>query len=78
MLENEEIDTTDMPDLESEKSVAERTITKKEELRTQKLNTLKEEKNELFNCYFDYSSPSNMLSKLSDTKGDVNKSQVYF
>ena len=29
MLENEEIDTTDMPDLESEKFVAERTITKK-------------------------------------------------
>ena len=42
MLENEEIDTTDISDLESEKSAAERNITKKAELRTQKLKTIKE------------------------------------
>ena len=29
------------------------------------------------NHYFDYSSPSNMLSRLSDAKDDVNKNQVY-
>ena len=42
MLKNEEIDTTDISDLESEKSAAERNITKKGELRTQKLKTIKE------------------------------------
>ena len=31
----------------------------------------------MFNHYFDYSSPSNMLSRLSDAKDDVNKNQVY-
>ena len=41
-LENEEIDTTDMPDLQSEKPAAEINITKIAELRTQKLNTIKE------------------------------------
>ena len=31
----------------------------------------------MFNHYFDYSSPSNMLSRLSDAKDDVNKNLVY-
>ena len=71
-----------MPDLESGKSASERNIINKSRiLRTQKLTAIKEKakkiKNELFNHYLDYSSPSNMLSRLSDSKGDGNKNQVY-
>ena len=47
MLENEEIDTKDMSDLESEKSAAKRNITRKAELRTQKLNTIKEKEKKM-------------------------------
>ena len=37
MLEGVEMDTTDMPDLESEKSAAERNITKKGKIKKQKI-----------------------------------------
>ena len=61
-LENEKIDTTDMPDLESEKSAAERNITKKVKLKRQRFDEIaKKEKKisaELFERYFGYSSPS--------------------
>ena len=33
--------------------------------------------NKLFSHYFNYSSPSNMLSRLSDAKGEISKDQVY-
>ena len=33
--------------------------------------------NKLFSHYFNYSSPSNMISRLSDAKGEINKDQVY-
>ena len=55
---DEETNIRDMPDLESEKPAAERNITKKKtELRTQKLNTIKEKEkkinDQLFSHYFD-------------------------
>ena len=62
MLEGVEMDTTDMPDLESEKSAAERNITKKVKLKRQRFDEIaKKEKKisaELFERYFGYSSPS--------------------
>ena len=81
MLENEEIDTKDMSDLESEKSAAKRNITRKAELRTQKLNTIKEKEkiNEMFNHYFNenenldencvlYSEAANSIFAMTDAK----------
>ena len=32
----------------------------------------------MFNYYFKYSSPSNIISRLSDAKDKLNKEQVYF
>ena len=70
-----------MPDLESGKSASERNIINKSRIKNTKINCNQREskkiKNELFNHYLDYSSPSNMLSRLSDSKGDGNKNQVY-
>ena len=34
--------------------------------------------NKLFNHYFKYSRPSNMVSRLGHAKGEQNKEQVYF
>ena len=60
----------------TEESIAERT-----KLRRQRLNMVKEKEkninNKLFSHYFNYSSPSNMLSRLSDAKGEISKDQVY-
>ena len=71
-FENEKIDTTDMLDLESEKSAAERHITKKVKLRSQRFDEIaKKEKKvsvELFKRYFGYSSPSCMYKSLNETK----------
>ena len=71
-LENEKIDTTDMPDLESEKSAAERNITKKVKLKRQRFDEIaKKEKKisaELFERYFGYSSPSYLYKSLNETK----------
>ena len=43
---------------------------------------LKKEKkninNKLFNYYFRYSSPSNMMNKLGNAEDEQNKEQVYF
>ena len=71
-LEGEEIDTTDMSDLESEKSAAERNITKRAELRRQRFDKIatKEKKIsvELFERYFGYLSPRYMYKSLNETK----------
>ena len=79
-FENEEIDTTDMPDLESEKSAAERNITKRAELRTQKLNIIKEEEksinNALLGYYFGYLNSSDMRNKLINVTSETNKNWV--
>ena len=79
-LENEKIDTTDMPDLESEKSAAERNITKRAELRTQKLNIIKEEEksinNALLGYYFGYLNSSDMRNKLINVTSETNKNWV--
>ena len=60
---------------EYEKSIAERA-----KLRRKRLDKVKKRKentnNKLFNYYFKYSSPSNMISRLSDAKGELNKGQV--
>ena len=60
---------------EYEKSIAERA-----KLRRKRLDKVKKRKentnNKLFNYYFKYSSPSNMISRLSDAKGELNKEQV--
>ena len=32
----------------------------------------------MFNCYFKHSSLSNIINRLSDAKGELNKEQVYF
>ena len=60
-----------------EKSIAERA-----KLRRQRLDEVKKREeninNKLFNYYFKYSSPGNMISRLSDAKGELNKEQVYF
>ena len=57
------------------KSIAERA-----KLRTKRLDKVKKRKeninNKLLNYYFKYSSPSNMISRLSDAKGELNKEQV--
>ena len=37
----------------------------------------KKHKNEFFSYYFNYSSPSNMLSRLSDASSEINEEQVY-
>ena len=62
---------------EYEKSIAER-----EKLRRQRLDEVKKKEenkiNKLLNYYLKYSSPSNMISRLSDAKGELNKEQVYF
>ena len=42
-----------------------------------KLKKRKNINNELFSHYFNYSSPSNMGSRLGDAKGEVNKDRVY-
>ena len=65
-----------MPELESEESAAKRNIASRAKLRRKILNTIKEKKNnnnELFSHYFNYSSPSNMLSKLSYASDEGNK-----
>ena len=72
----EESNETDMPELESEESAAKRNIASRAKLRRKILNTIKEKKNnnnELFSHYFNYSSPSNMLSKLSYASDEGNK-----
>ena len=61
----------------TEESIAERT-----QLRRQRLDMVKEKEkktvnNKMFSYYFDYSSPSNMCSRLSVAKGEINKDQVY-
>ena len=62
---------------EYEKSIAETA-----KLRRQRLDEVKKREeninNKLFNYYFKYSIPSNMISRLSDAKGELNKEQVYF
>ena len=69
MLEGVEMDTTDMPDLES---AAERNITKKEKLKNKRFDETAEEETkirvELFQRYFAYSSPSYMYKSLNETK----------
>ena len=61
---------------EFERSIAERT-----KLSRQSLDEVKKKEkninNELFSHYFNYSSPSNMGSRLGDAKGEVNKDWVY-
>ena len=37
----------------------------------------KKKHNELFSYYFNYSSPSNILSRLSNARGEINEEQVY-
>ena len=37
----------------------------------------KKKNNELFSYYFNYSSPSNILSRLSNARGEINEEQVY-
>ena len=37
----------------------------------------KKHKNEFFSYYLNYSSPSNMLSRLSDASSEINEEQVY-
>ena len=61
----------------TEESIAERT-----QLRRKRLDRVKEKEkktvnNKMFSYYFDYSSPSNMCSRLSVAKGEINKDQVY-
>ena len=69
MLEGVEMDTTDMPDLES---AAERNITKKEKLKNKRFDETAEKETkvrvELFQRYFAYSSPSYMYKSLNETK----------
>ena len=59
----------------TEERIAERT-----KLRRQRLDMVKEKErnvnNELLSHYFNCTNPSNMLSKLSDAKGEINKNRV--
>ena len=55
-------------------------IAKRVKLRRQRLNTIKKKEkknNKLFRYYFDYSIPTNMLSRLSNARSEINKNQVY-
>ena len=69
-----------MPGLESEKSAAEINITKRAELRTQKLNIIKEEEksinNALLGYYFGYLNSSDMRNKLINVTSETNKNWV--
>ena len=59
----------------------EESIAEKTKLRRKRLDMVKENEknihNELFSYYFDYSSPSDMLSKLNNKRDQINKDQVY-
>ena len=72
MLKDEKIDTIEMSDLECEKSAAERNITNKTILKRQRFDEIaKKEKKislELFEIYFDYSSPSYIYKSLNETE----------
>ena len=37
----------------------------------------KNKNNKIFSYYFNYSSPSNMLSRLSNSRSEINKNQTY-
>ena len=66
----------------SKKTEYEKSIAETAKLRRQRLDEVKKREeninNKLFNYYFKYSIPSNMISRLSDAKGELNKEQVYF
>ena len=57
----------------------EESIAKRVKIRRPRLNTIeeKEKKSKLFSYYFNYSSPNNMLSRLSNIRSEINKNQVY-
>ena len=60
--------------------ITKESIAKRTKLRRQRIDVFKEKEknidNKLFNYYFNYSSPSNMLSKLSDASDEINKNRV--
>ena len=64
------------------KTEYEKIIAGRATLRRQRLAEVKKREeninNKMFNYYFKYSSPSNIVSQLSDAKGELNKEQVYF
>ena len=69
-----------MPDLESETFAVERNITKKAELKNQRFDEIaKKEKKisvELFERYFDYSSPSYISLNKTENLEEVNRALV--
>ena len=72
MLKDEKIDNIEMSDLECGKSAAERNITNKTILKRERFDLIaKKEKKislELFEIYFDYSSPSYIYKSLNETE----------
>ena len=59
----------------------ERSIAERAKLKRQRLHDIKEKEkhinNDLFNYYFNYSSPNNMHSRFGDVKGEINENQIY-
>ena len=64
------------------KTEYEKIIAERAKLRRQRLDEVKKREeninNKMFNYDFKYSSPSNIVSRLSNAKGELNKKQVYF